>query len=139
MAIRGRYGKLLLVATLGLLGGAVVGAAPARADSPAGFWYGTDSSYIPIPGSAPYREPVIGGTYGGYIGMAGNWANWQKCSGDRVVWSATDSRDADATMPTQPWHRRRRLLVHGGPGVDPHYNGTAPRRRRGEPRRPRRR
>ena len=40
---------------------------PARvaSDHPAGFWYGTDSSTIPISGSVPYREPVLGGSYGG--------------------------------------------------------------------------
>ena len=75
MAIRGRYGRLFLILSLGLFGGAVVTASAAQADSPVGFWNGTDSSYIAIPGSVPYREPAIGGTYGGYIGMAGNWAN----------------------------------------------------------------
>ena len=95
-------------------------------DTPAGFWYGTDSSYIPIPGSPPYREPAIGGTYGGYIGMAGNWANWQKCSGDKVVWSTTDSKDADINF--LDYNRGIGVGVYwfmAGPGVDPHYNGTA--------------
>jgi hypothetical protein len=90
--------------------------------------YGTDSSYIAVPGPAPFREPAIGGTYGGYIGMAGNWANWQKCSGDGVVWSATDSRDAEADYADA---RGIGVGVHwfmGGPGVDPHYNGMTARR-----------
>ena len=126
MAIRGRFGKLLLVVCLGLFTGAVVAATPALADSPAGFWYGTDSSNIAISGSVPYREPVIGGTYGGYIGMVGSWANWQKCSGDKVVWSATDSKAANADYADG----RRGIgtgvyWFMGGPGVDPHYNGTA--------------
>src|SRR5262245_23580482 len=53
--------------------------APALAsgEGPAGFWYGTDSSYVATPGPAPYHEPAIGGAYGGYIGMVGNWAAWQ--------------------------------------------------------------
>src|SRR5882757_364707 len=125
MAIRGRYGKLLLILIVGLFGGAVAAAAPARADSPVGFWYGTDSSYIAIPGTVPYREPAIGGTYGGYIGMAGNWANWQKCSRDGVVWSATDSRDADADYADARGIGVGVYWFMGGPGVDPHYNGTA--------------
>jgi hypothetical protein len=28
-------------------------------------------------GTGPYAEPVLGGAYGGYIGKAGNWAQWQ--------------------------------------------------------------
>ena len=71
-------------------------AAAARAavsghDTPAGFWYGTDSSQITIPGPAPYREPVIGGSYGGYLGMTGNWANLTGCH-KIVVWSAANSK-----------------------------------------------
>ncbi len=140
MAIRRRHVPLLLVVCLGVFGGAVVAATAARADSPAGFWYGTDSSSIAIPGSVPYREPAIGGTYGGYIGMAGNWANWQKCSGDTVVWSATDSKDADANFAT--YARGIGVGVYwfmAGPGVDPHYNGTTTEATPGERRRPPRR
>ncbi len=78
-----------------------------------------------IPGSGPYQEPVIGGSYGGYIGMAGSWAVWQKCAGDAVVWSPTDARDADTNLTT--YARGIGVGVYwfmGGPGVDPHYNGT---------------
>jgi hypothetical protein len=106
-------------------GGTANAAVQPFGDTPAGFWYGTDSSYIAIPGSAPYREPAIGGTYGGYIGMVGNWAVWQKCAGDKVVWSATDSRDADTNFLT--YGRGIGVGVYwfmAGPGVDPHYNGT---------------
>src|SRR5215469_6457885 len=73
-------------------GGAVAHKALAgtAAASPAGFWYGTDSATITIPGPTPYREPVIGGPYGGYIGMAGNWANLAGCR-KIVVWSAANS------------------------------------------------
>ena len=46
----------------------------AAGDSPAGFIYGTDSWPTSVELSNPYREPVIWGPYGGYIGMAGNWA-----------------------------------------------------------------
>jgi len=93
-------------------------------DGPAGFWYGTDSSYVATPGSAPYREPAIGGAYGGYIGMIGNWAAWQGCGG-KIVWSTTDSNNARTNYET--YHLG--IGVGGywfmaGPGVDPHYDGT---------------
>jgi hypothetical protein len=99
-------------------------AAPAG-DSPAGFWYGTDSSYIKTPGPAPYREPAIGGTYGGYIGMIGNWAAWQGCGGE-VVWSVTDSRNARTDYVR--YHDGVGVGAYwfmAGPGVDPGYDGTA--------------
>jgi hypothetical protein len=97
----------------------------AAGDRPSGFWNGTDSRGVPVPGSGPYREPTIGGAYGGYIGMAGNWANWQRCKGDKVVWSATDSARANTDHST--YHKGIGTGVYwfmGGPGVDPHYNGT---------------
>jgi hypothetical protein len=105
-------------------------AAPAGAqfgtDSPAGFWYGTDSFYMPVKGPAPYTEPVIGGSYGGYIGMAGNWARHLGC-GDKVAWSATNSKEANNN---RTWHGKGIgtgvYFFMGGPGVDPHYNGTTP-------------
>jgi hypothetical protein len=93
-------------------------------DTPGGFWYGTDSSEVAIPGSAPFREPVIGGVYGGYIGMIGNWAGWQNCGGN-VVWSASDSASARANFLT--YHAGIGVAGYwfmAGPGVDPHYDGT---------------
>ena len=45
-------------------------------DGPPGFWWGTDSLPVTVPGSAPYSMPYLGGAYGGYIGMTGNWAYW---------------------------------------------------------------
>jgi hypothetical protein len=98
--------------------------AVASAATPAGFWNGTDSSTIAIPGSAPYRTPAIGGSYGGYIGMIGNWAAWQHCGG-KVVWSATDANAARTNLVT--YHLGVGVGIYwfmGGPGVDPHYNGT---------------
>ncbi|MFL6136312.1 MAG: hypothetical protein ACJ74O_00725 [Frankiaceae bacterium] len=100
--------------------------APAlAADGPSGFWYGTDSASVTITGSAPYREPVVGGYYGGYIGMAGNWARWQGCGG-KIVWSSANSAQANANRRT--YHKGIGTGVYwfmGGPGVDPHYDGTA--------------
>ena len=105
--------------------GAARGATARQSDSPAGFWYGTDSNYIAIPGPAPYREPAIGGSYGGYIGMIGNWANWQHCGG-KVVWSKTDASDARTNFTT--YHLGIGTGAYwfmAGPGVDPHFNGTS--------------
>jgi hypothetical protein len=103
-----------------------VSPAPAAASSgtSAGFWYGTDSSTITISGSAPYHEPVIGGSYGGYVGMTGNWANLAGCH-KIVVWSAANSAQANTNYTT--YHLGIGTGVYyfmGGPGVDPHYNGT---------------
>jgi hypothetical protein len=128
----------ILAVGLGL-GAAALSARPAGAQSsldaapaarvspatPAGFWNGTDSNYIAIPGPAPYREPAIGGSYGGYMGMIGNWSAWQHC-GTKVVWSVTDSNDARTNLVS--YHQGVGVGIYwfmGGPGVDPHYNGTA--------------
>ena len=94
-------------------------------DTPAGFRYGTDNRTVTVPGPAPYRMPVIGGYYGGYIGMLGNWSHRMGCHGI-VVWSGTNQTQAAADFHT--YHRG--IGVGGywfmaGPGVDPHYNGTA--------------
>jgi hypothetical protein len=103
----------------------VLAAAPAWAgDKPAGFWYGTDSRTVTVTGSAPYKMPVIGGSYGGYIGMTGNWANLAGCH-KIVVWSATNAAQANTNFTT--YHLGVGTGVYwfmGGPGVDPHYNGT---------------
>jgi hypothetical protein len=103
---------------------ATAAAATFAADGPAGFWNGTDSRTITISGSAPYREPVIGGYYGGYVGMIGNWARREGCGGI-WVWSWSNSGQANANFFT--YHKGVGTGVYwfmGGPGVDPHYNGT---------------
>jgi hypothetical protein len=90
----------------------------------AGFWSGTDSNYIDVPGPAPYSQPVIGGSYGGYMGMIGNWAHWQGCGGV-VVWSKSDANRARTNFET--YHLgvgAGDYWFMAGPGVDPHYNGT---------------
>jgi hypothetical protein len=109
----------------GLLGSGVAAAAP-DGDHPAGFVYGTDSTIIKISGRAPYREPAVGGAYGGYIGMVGNWAKMLHCRGDRIVFARRDS--IDANIDRTRYHRGIGTGAYwfmGGPGVDPHYNGTA--------------
>jgi hypothetical protein len=103
----------------------VAATAASANDGPTGFWYGTDSATVPVPGSAPYSMPYLGGAYGGYIGMTGNWARWFGC-GKIVVWSATNSAQANTNYIT--YHKGIGTGVYwfmGGPGVDPHYNGTA--------------
>jgi hypothetical protein len=101
------------------------GAVPA-ADSPAGFYYGTDSWPIAITSKAPYREPVLSSrpVYGGYIGMAGNWARWSGCGGN-IAWSLADSAAANTNYNT--YGKGIGTGVYwfmGGPGVDPNYDGT---------------
>ena len=96
------------------------------ADGPAGFYYGTDSWPIAINSPAPHREPDISGNpvYGGYTGMAGNWARWSGCGGN-IAWSSADSAAANTN-----YHKYGKGIgtgvywFMGGPGVDPHYNGT---------------
>jgi len=98
----------------------------AAADSPAGFSYGTDSWPVSGTGSAPYHEPVIGGSYAGYIGMAGNWARSAGCkTGNFLAWAPANS--AQANVNYTKYHIGIGTAVYwymGGPGVDPHYNGT---------------
>jgi hypothetical protein len=95
-------------------------------DSPGGFHFGTDSWPVSIPGQAPYKVPVMGGTYGGYIGMAGNWARVEGCkTGNFLAWSSTNSAQANTDYST--YHVGIGTGVYwymGGPGVDPHWNGT---------------
>ena len=62
--------------------------------------------------------------YGGYIGMAGNWARWSGCGGN-IAWSSADSAAANTNYNT--YGKGIGTGVYwfmGGPGVDPHYNGT---------------
>jgi hypothetical protein len=100
-------------------------AEPAAASAGDSFVSGTDSSTMNVPGPAPYHEPVIGGYYGGYIGMTGNWANLTHCH-KIVVWSSTNSTQANNNYT---WHHigigTGVYYFMGGPGVDPHYDGTA--------------
>jgi hypothetical protein len=95
-----------------------VGVTPRRGQpGPTGFWYGTDSFPVTVSGSAPYAEPQIGGKYGGYIGMTGNWATWQRC-GDKVAWSPANSAAANTNFDT--YHLGVGTGVYwfmGGPGV----------------------
>jgi len=68
-----------------------------------GFWWGTDSLPVTVPGSAPYQMPYLGGAYGGYIGMSGNWAYWLGCAGQEYFIALS-----------RPTMRRSRLPVPDG-------------------------
>jgi hypothetical protein len=60
---------------------------------------------VTVPGSAPYSMPYLGGAYGGYIGMTGNWAYWLNCTGPEhfLAFSATDNAQARTDYVT--YHR----------------------------------
>ena len=95
------------------------------ADSPAGFWYGTDSWPMPVGGTGPYIAPETGGSYGGYIGMIGNWAWWNGCPGAFLAWSNTNSQQANTNLTSYGRGVGTAIFwFMGGPGVDPNYNGT---------------
>ena len=98
----------------------------AAGDSPAGFIYGTDSWPTSVELSNPYREPVIWGPYGGYIGMAGNWARVEGCkTGNFLAWSQTNSNQANSNYTKNKVGIGTGVYWYmGGPGVDPHWTGS---------------
>jgi hypothetical protein len=106
---------------------AVTTASAATTASSPSFAYGTDSWPTSVTGTGPYKEPVIGGNYSGYIGMAGNWARSQGCkTGNFLAWSSANSAQANTNYTK--YHVGVGTGVYwymGGPGVDPHWNGTA--------------
>jgi hypothetical protein len=120
-------GVLATCLALLLLIPAMAAAAAPAGDGPPGFWWGTDSFPVSVPGSAPYSMPYLGGAYGGYIGMTGNWAYWKGCGGQEhfLAYSATNA--AQARTNYTRYHKGVGYGAYwfmGGPGVDPHYNGT---------------
>jgi len=78
---------------------------------------------MPVTGTGPYVEPVIGGGYGGYVGMAGNWAHWQGCGGG-LVWSAANASQAAANLAADQGIGVAAFWFMAGPGTDPRYDGT---------------
>jgi hypothetical protein len=120
-------GVLATCLALLLLIPAMAAAAAPAGDGPPGFWWGTDSFPVSVPGSAPYSMPYLGGAYGGYIGMTGNWAYWKGCGGQEhfLAYSATNA--AQARTNYTRYHKGVGYGAYwfmGGPGVDPHYNRT---------------
>jgi hypothetical protein len=106
---------------------ATTSASSAASASPGtGFVYGTDSWPITIANHYPVQEPVVGSDYGGYIGMLGNWARTEGCrTGNFLAATPVNAGQANANLARYNidvgtggyWYM-------GGPGVDPHYNGT---------------
>lgn len=99
----------------------------AAASPGTGFGYGTDSWPITVTSKAPYQEPVIGGNYGGYMWMTGNWARTEGCkTGNFLAWAPANANQANYNYAT--YHLGVGVGAYwymGGPGVDPHWNGTA--------------
>jgi hypothetical protein len=135
-------GLLALSAAVGLVAASAVGAAAAPANtartattaavslaaaSPGtGFGYGSDSWPVPVTGGSPYLEPVTGGNYSGYMGMAGNWARTEGCkTGNQFAWSPVNAGQANANFGRSGIGTGTGVYWYmGGPGVDPHWNGT---------------
>ena len=66
MRVSYRQAGLAALGICTLLTAGLAAATPALArPAAARFWSGTDSNYIALGHSTPYREPAIGGTYGG--------------------------------------------------------------------------
>jgi hypothetical protein len=112
------------IAAAGTGGGAAAAArsasavSAASADSPAGFYYGTDSWPVTIPGHPPYQVPHIGGSYGGYIGMTGSWSYWLGCRGGFLAWAPANSRQANVNYARGIGIGTGVYWFMGGPGVD---------------------
>jgi hypothetical protein len=129
-----RVSRVLAAGAAGLLLAAgafaatvAVGPSARAGDSPAAFHYGTDSWPVSGTGSAPYVEPHAGGDYSGYMGMAGNWARTVGChTGNFLAWSAANSAQANTNLAKYNIGVGTGVYWYmGGPGVDPHYKGTA--------------
>ena len=92
----------------------------AACDELPGFRWGTDSLPVTAPGSAPYSMPYLGGAYGGYIGMTGNWAYWLGCAQEHLH-RLLDHRQrpgARQLTPTTPASAGAYWFM-GGPGRGP--------------------
>jgi Protein of unknown function (DUF4232) len=104
-------------------------------DSPAGFWYGTDSNGPTAVGKGPYYEPDPdassgeNGHYGWYGGGVGTYAHWYGCTANlfySVDWNGKDYSAAETNyydyaygVGASPYWQM------AGPGRDPNYNGTS--------------
>jgi hypothetical protein len=91
-----------------------------------GFIYGSDSWPVPVTGKAPWPMTHLSGSYGGYIGMAGNWARSQGCkTGNFLAWAPANSLQANDNFVHHHIGIGTGLYWYmGGPGVDPHWNNT---------------
>jgi len=124
--------SLLLLAGAGATSAAVAAnaasATPAAvaAGNAAGFIYGSDSWPVPITGKAPWPMTHLSGSYGGYIGMAGNWARSQGCTtGNFLAYAPTNGAQANDNFIHHNIGIGTGVYWYmGGPGVDPHWNNT---------------
>jgi hypothetical protein len=99
-----------------------------------GFYYGTDSA-APTAcgnGSGPYQEPRgscsngTAGPYGEYIGEVGTFMSWQGCTTAGLAWDQANYNMATANVVKYSTGLGAAAYwFAGGPGRDPHYNGTA--------------
>jgi hypothetical protein len=119
-------GTVAAVATTAAAATRAGASAPVTAANAAGFIYGSDSWPVPITGKAPYPMTHLSGSYGGYIGMLGNWARTEGCrTGNFLAWTPGNSLQANANYVH--YHIGVGTGVYwymGGPGVDPHWTGT---------------
>jgi hypothetical protein len=105
-----------------------VGATP-DGDGPKGFWYGSDSNY-PVPTSSSggvYLMPYspTGGSYGGYVGEIGNYANWQGCTDSGLNWNQTDYNDAQSNVLSHNVGVGAGVYwMMAGAGREPSYSST---------------
>jgi hypothetical protein len=101
-------------------------AVSATSANAAGFSYGSDSWPVPVTGSAPFPMTHLSGSYGGYMGMIGNWAHTENCStGNFLAFAPANAEQANANYVH--YHIGVGTGVYwymGGPGVDPHWNDT---------------
>jgi hypothetical protein len=94
------------------------------ADTPHGFYYGSDSNAPQVRGGAPFAEPATGGLYASYTGEIGTWTDWTGCTRGRAL-NLVDINTVNA-------NEQRLSSIPGlslywfmaGPGADVHYNGT---------------
>ena len=120
----GRARRLVILVTAMVLAAWASPAIVLAGDSPGGFWYGADGNYPQVSGSAPYSEPNVGGTFGGYLAEIGGWPELFGCAENNAV-NTTDVNAANTNfynygggVGTGPF------WFMAGPGLDPKYDGT---------------
>ena len=87
-----------------------------------------ETSYQPTAtgSSVPYKEPAVGGTYGGYVAEVWTFADQDGCSTMRGV-NTTDVSDANANEMQGGGPTGTALFYFmGGPGSDPNYDASNP-------------
>jgi hypothetical protein len=123
-----RHGGMALAIARG-----AVATGPTAQQPPARFYYGTDSS-LPTAcgnGHGPYTEPRgdcangTAGPYGEYMGETGSFYNWQGCTTSGLAWNQADYNMAtDNVVDHGTGLGAAAYWFMGGPGRDPHYNGS---------------